>query len=74
MINKDFIMIYEGSIINTNRLNHTLRENNISPIIKCESESARLAGFGIINGTKTRVFVHKDQIKHTRKIMKNLGI
>ena len=41
-------------------------------IIKDESESARLAGFGISNPTVQQVFLHKDEIEIGEKILQHL--
>ena len=41
-----FSLLYTGSLIDVQRLKGALEEKNIFPIIKDETESARLAGFG----------------------------
>lgn len=41
-----FILLCANNVVETQRLKALLEENNIFPIIKDESESARLAGFG----------------------------
>jgi hypothetical protein len=41
-----FSLLYTGSLIDVQRLKGALEEINIFPIIKDETESARLAGFG----------------------------
>lgn len=41
-----FTLFFSGSIVDVQRVRAILEENNIYPIIKDESESARLAGFG----------------------------
>ena len=41
-----FILLCANNVVETQRLKVLLEENNIFPIIKDESESARLAGFG----------------------------
>ena len=41
-----FIFLCANNVVETQRLKALLEENNIFPIIKDESESARLAGFG----------------------------
>ena len=47
-------------------------KKKIFPIIKDESESARLAGFGISNPTIQQVFLHKDEIEIGEKILEHL--
>tara|TARA_Y200000002_G_C22581049_1_gene620886 strand:- start:474 stop:677 length:204 start_codon:yes stop_codon:yes gene_type:complete len=41
-----FILLCANNVVETQRLKALLEENDIFPIIKDESESARLAGFG----------------------------
>jgi hypothetical protein len=41
-----FTLLFSGSIVDVQRVKAILEENDIYPIIKDESESARLAGFG----------------------------
>jgi len=74
MHSDDFVIIYSGSIVDINRIKSNLLESGISPIIKSEIESARLAGFGAINGSNHHIYVHKNQIENSNKIIKKLGI
>ena len=41
-----FSLLYTGNIVDVQRLKVVLEESDIFPIIKDETESARLAGFG----------------------------
>ena len=41
-----FRLLYTGNIVDVQRLKALLEESDIFPIIKDETESARLAGFG----------------------------
>ena len=41
-----FRLLYTGNRVDVQRIKALLEENDIFPIIKDESESARLAGFG----------------------------
>lgn len=41
-----FSLLYNGNIVDVQRLKVLLEESDIFPIIKDETESARLAGFG----------------------------
>ena len=65
---KNFIKIYTGSPINVLALKNELAQKNIIPIVKDNAESARLGGFGIISDLQ-QVFVHKDQVKESKKIV-----
>ena len=55
-------MIFHGSMIYSNRIINELISNKINPIIKNVNESARLAGFGMINEQKIKIYVHLDEI------------
>jgi hypothetical protein len=46
-MNESFILLFSGSIIEVQRIKSLLEEHKIFPIIKDETESARLAGFGV---------------------------
>ena len=54
-------------------IKNALQADNIIPVIKDESESARMAGFGIVHDQK-QVFVHTDELKKAKKIMGALEI
>lgn len=59
----DYIQIFYGSHIKSLELKNKLNHINIYPIIKDESKSANLAGFGIPNYLFShKVFIHKDQL------------
>ncbi|WP_417443907.1 putative signal transducing protein [Joostella sp.] len=61
MENKDYIRIFTGSSIQAGLLQSRLEEVAISPVIKNETESARLAGFGPSVINQVQLFVHKDE-------------
>jgi len=58
----DYIKIYSGNFIITQFLIERLKEVGISPIIKDESESGRLAGFGSSIQGFQELFVHQKEI------------
>ena len=45
-MNDAFTLLCASNVVEAQRVKASLEENNIFPIIKDESESARLAGFG----------------------------
>lgn len=57
-----FILLCANNVVETQRLKALLEENNIFPIIKDESESARLAGFGSVPMMQ-QVWVAKSDLK-----------
>jgi|TARA_B100000768_G_scaffold176421_1_gene189144 hypothetical protein len=73
-MNEDFVLIYKGSFIYSNRVKNELINNQIIPVIKDSSESARLAGFGIVSEQQISIYVHLDELKKSKMIIKNLRI
>ena len=53
--------VFGGNSIEAHRVELSLKDNNIEPILKDESESARLAGFGAPLSDLIQVFVHEDE-------------
>ena len=74
MASDNYIKIFQGSFIESNRLVVELRNINISPIIKNEMESARLAGFGSANLNSICLYVFKDEVRKTNDLLIKLGI
>ena len=54
--------IYTGSFVIVTLLVSKLEEIGITPIIKDETESGRLAGFGPSVPGQQQVFVHEDEL------------
>tara|TARA_B100001758_G_scaffold246543_1_gene261910 strand:- start:1665 stop:1877 length:213 start_codon:yes stop_codon:yes gene_type:complete len=66
-----FAKIYSGSSIKVLSIKDMLEKNNIIPIIKDQSESSRLAGFGsLINFQE--VFVHESEVSKALKFLKDI--
>jgi len=74
MNRNDFILIFEGSLVNASRIIHELKNSNIHPVVKNQSESSRLAGFGNITEKHTSIYVHIDEIANSKQIINNLRI
>ena len=53
-----YTKLYQGSLIVVQMMRINLENQGINPLIKDESESARLAGFGISNIGIQQLFVH----------------
>ena len=67
----EFLCVFSGNHIDSLNVIDSLKKNNITPIVKNESESARLAGFGIIDFQK-KIFVHKDEYTKAEKLIKSI--
>ena len=58
----DYIRIYTGSFVIVQVLVSKLDEIGITPVIKDEAESGRLAGFGAAIPGAQEVFVHESEV------------
>ena len=68
----DFIKIFTGNAVNVLALRNALEEKNIVAVIKDDSESARLAGFGMVAPGLQEVFVHEDELDQAVRIVESL--
>ena len=68
-MNDAFTLLCASNVVEAQRVKALLEENNIFPIIKDESESARLAGFGISNIGIQQLFVHESEVPNATKII-----
>lgn len=64
--------VFGGNTIKAKRIELVLKENAIDPIIKDESESARLAGFGTPQPEMVELFVHQDQEERALSLISEL--
>ncbi|NJX15577.1 putative signal transducing protein [Tamlana crocina] len=69
----NYIKIFSGSFIEVQRIFSELEKINICAIIKDESESARLAGFGTFGQGFQEIHVHKDELDRALKAIKTLS-
>ncbi len=67
-----FKRIYTGSLINAQQIENKLKEINITPVIKSESESGRLAGFAPPIFGQVQVFVHEDELKKAEALLSEI--
>ena len=68
----DFIKIFTGNAISVLAIRNALEEKNIVAVIKDDSESARLAGFGMVAPGLQEVFVHEDELDQAIRIVETL--
>ena len=69
---KNFIKIFTGNTISVLALRNALEEKSIVAVIKDDSESARLAGFGMVAPGLQEVFVHEDELDQAVRIVESL--
>ena len=69
---KSFIKIFTGNTISVLALRNALEEKSIVAVIKDDSESARLAGFGMVAPGLQEVFVHEDELDQAVREVESL--
>lgn len=62
MTDSEYIKIYTGSFIITQLIISRLEDIGISPVVKDETESARLAGFGAAIPGNQELYVHENEL------------
>ena len=63
------VLIYTGTELSTKFLKLDLQEANIDSILKNESESARLAGFGMDTFNGCQLYIYQKDIEKSRPIV-----
>lgn len=72
-MSSSYLHLFSGSSIDVLALRNALQEENITPVVKDEAESARLAGFGQTAPLMQRVFVHADEYEKAMTVLNNLS-
>ena len=72
MTDSNYIKIFTGNFIVVQLIKQRLEEINISPIIKDDSESGRLAGFGSSVPGMQEVYVHENEIDKAVEIVESV--
>ncbi|MEP1486909.1 MAG: DUF2007 domain-containing protein [Algibacter sp.] len=75
MSNSNYIKIYSGSSIFVQRIVLDLENQNIFPVIKDETESARITGYiNVISPDfqEQEIYVHKDELDKAILIVENI--
>ena len=67
-MNDAFTLLCASNVVEAQRVEALLEENNIFPIIKDESESARLAGFGSASMMQ-QVWVAKSDLEKAKSLI-----
>ncbi|TBN04356.1 DUF2007 domain-containing protein [Hyunsoonleella flava] len=68
----NYIKVFSGNFIQVQRVFNALEQENICAIIKDESESGRLAGFGASIQGFQEIHVHKDELDKVTPILNRL--
>ena len=71
-MSSDYTKIYTGNPMISQRIVTGLKEIGIEPIVKDESESARLAGFAANIDGDREIHVHNSQIDSATAVVKGI--
>ena len=69
----NYIKVFTGNFIEVQRVFNELQTLGICSVIRDESESGRLAGFGASIQGFQEIHVHKDELERTKPIIDNLN-
>lgn len=72
MNESEYVKIYTGSIVITKLIISRLEDIGISPVIKDETESGRLAGFGAAIPGSQELYVHTDELDKAVRIVEEV--
>jgi len=74
MTNSNYIKVFSGDFIVVKRIISDLEQEGITAVVKDETESGRLAGFGgTIYGLQD-IYVHKDELEKATTIIESLNL
>jgi len=62
MSHSDYIKIYTGAFLMTQRISDALEQEDITPVIKDRTDSGLTSLFGAANPSVQEVYVHKDEL------------
>ncbi|PWH82527.1 hypothetical protein DIS18_09775 [Algibacter marinivivus] len=68
----NYIRVFTGNFIEVQRIFKALEKVNICAIIKDESESGRLAGFGASIQGLQEIHVHKEELEKATPLVESL--
>lgn len=72
MSDSNYTKIYTGSFIIVQQMIDALKSIGVSPVVKDETESGRLAGFGASISGQQEVFVNNDELDKALPIIENI--
>ena len=72
MSETEYQKVFSGNFILVQRIISELEQIGITPIIKDEVESHRLAGYGSLDGGYQDIVVHASEIEKAKKIISKI--
>lgn len=73
MNDSNYTKIFTGNFIMVQRISSDLERHDISAVVKDETESGRLAGFGAPIQGQQELYVHKDELEKALSILENIS-
>ena len=73
MIESDYIKIFTGNFIIVQRISEELNAIGINPVIKDETESGRLAGFGASIQGLQEMYVHEEELNKAVEVVASVS-
>lgn len=74
MTNSNYIKVFSGDFIIVKRIISDLENENITAVVKDETESGRLAGFGSAIQGLQEIYVHKDELNKATSIIESINL
>ena len=74
MIDSNYLKIFTGNFIIVQRIVSDLEQQSINAVIKDETESGRLAGFGAPIQGQQEVYVHKDELDKALLVVESINL
>ncbi|MEC3908709.1 DUF2007 domain-containing protein [Tamlana sp. 2201CG12-4] len=68
----NYVKVFTGNFIEVQRIFNELEKLGVCAVIKDESESGRLAGFGSSIQGFQEIHVHKDELNKTQSLLKKI--
>ncbi|GAB1858527.1 hypothetical protein MHTCC0001_33660 [Flavobacteriaceae bacterium MHTCC 0001] len=72
-MNTNYIKVFSGRFLETQRVFQALEQENICAIIKDEGKSGLLAGFGTSIFGLQEIHVHQDEFERTTSLLEDLA-
>ncbi|WP_100615279.1 putative signal transducing protein [Confluentibacter citreus] len=72
MSDSNYIKIFTGNFIIVQRISEKLNHIGINPVVKDETESGRLAGFGASIQGLQEIYVHKDELNKAVEVVESV--
>ncbi|TXE15204.1 DUF2007 domain-containing protein [Seonamhaeicola algicola] len=73
MANSNYIKVFTGDFITVQRMLTELETENIKAVVKDETESGRLAGFGAAIQGLQEIYVHTDEVDKAVVIIETIN-